>query len=160
MGDRTETWRPVPGWEKYRVSDQGRVIGPSGRVLAQCRRPDGYVQVRLYCERISRTRKVHVLVAAAFLGPRPADQEVRHLDGNAGNNVIANLRYGTKSENRHDLVRHGRHPQASQTHCLHGHEFTEANTYLHNGKRHCRACGRRRAAYQRAPDAGAEAATA
>ena len=26
------------------------------------------------------------------------------------------------------------------THCKHGHEFTDENTYLHRGCRHCRAC--------------------
>jgi len=28
----------------------------------------------------------------------------------------------------------------SQTHCKNGHEFTEENTYLANGRRHCRKC--------------------
>lgn len=28
-----------------------------------------------------------------------------------------------------------------KTHCKHGHEFTELNTYRHNGKRQCRRCG-------------------
>lgn len=40
---------------------------------------------------------------------------------------------------------------ADQTHCRHGHEFNEANTYRANNRRHCRACNRRRAAkYQAA----------
>lgn len=28
--------------------------------------------------------------------------------------------------------------------CIHGHKFDEANTYWHNGKRHCRKCSARR----------------
>jgi hypothetical protein len=32
----------------------------------------------------------------------------------------------------------------AQTHCKHGHEFTEKNTYLYNNKRNCRSCNRRR----------------
>lgn len=31
---------------------------------------------------------------------------------------------------------------AAKTHCVHGHEFTEANTYIHGLTRHCRACRR------------------
>lgn len=30
--------------------------------------------------------------------------------------------------------------QARQTHCKRGHEFTPANTYVHRGARHCKAC--------------------
>ncbi len=30
----------------------------------------------------------------------------------------------------------------AQTHCKHGHEFTQANTYLYQGRRHCRECRR------------------
>lgn len=28
------------------------------------------------------------------------------------------------------------------THCRHGHEYTEANTYVHGGRRFCRTCSR------------------
>jgi len=40
---------------------------------------------------------------------------------------------------------------AAKTHCLHGHPFTDDNTYVHRGKRLCRTCrraadGRRRSA--------------
>ena len=30
--------------------------------------------------------------------------------------------------------------QIKQTHCIHGHEFTEENTYRHRGHRYCRTC--------------------
>lgn len=33
-----------------------------------------------------------------------------------------------------------------KTHCVHGHEFTPANTYVNHGKRSCKACALRRAA--------------
>ena len=51
--------------------------------------------------------RVHCLVAAAFLGPRPARNDVRHLDGDRGNNVAANLAYGTRAENMADAIGHG-----------------------------------------------------
>lgn len=145
MTDATaERWLPVPGWETYLVSDAGRVRGPRGGILRQVRRQDGYMQVRLHIRNVPTTRKVHRLVAAAFIGPCPEGLEVRHLDGDPANNHVSNLRYGTHSENVQDLLRHGRHPHASQTHCIHGHEFTEANTYMWRGIRHCRACVARR----------------
>ncbi len=33
---------------------------------------------------------------------------------------------------------------AAQKQCKRGHEFTDANTYMFNGARHCRACARAR----------------
>ena len=39
--------------------------------------------------------------------------------------------------------------RAERTHCLHGHEYTEENTYWFRGKRHCRACQREKDAKRR-----------
>lgn len=50
---------------------------------------------------------VHHLVAEAFIGPRPENLEIRHLDGNRQNNRVDNLAYGTKSENCADSAKHG-----------------------------------------------------
>jgi hypothetical protein len=45
-------------------------------------------------------RRVHILVAGAFLGKRPSKKiEVNHKDGNKFNNRIKNLEYTTKKEN-------------------------------------------------------------
>ena len=49
---------------------------------------------------------IHRLVALAFIGPRPENQEVRHLDGNPHNNHISNLCYGTRAENIADAINH------------------------------------------------------
>jgi hypothetical protein len=90
---------------------------------------------------------VHTLVALAFLGHRPPGAEVRHLNGNAHDNRVENLCYGTSSENSRDTVQNGNHFQASKTHCTKGHAYDEANTYLYvNAQQHrlrgCRACNR------------------
>jgi hypothetical protein len=50
---------------------------------------------------------VHRLVLRAYVGPCPDGQEVRHLDGNPANNSVANLAYGTRSENIADMHGHG-----------------------------------------------------
>ena len=36
--------------------------------------------------------------------------------------------------------REGREPKPERTHCIHGHEFTESNTYVYRGVKFCRAC--------------------
>lgn len=56
----------------------------------------------------------HRLIAEAFLGPCPDGMEVRHaIDNDRTNNAIANLRYGTRSENHDDQWRHGTMPHGS-----------------------------------------------
>jgi hypothetical protein len=39
--------------------------------------------------------------------------------------------------------------KSRQTHCKHGHAFTPENTHIHNGKRSCKACWKRRHRLQR-----------
>lgn len=118
----TEEWRDIPGYEgRYQASNLGRVrsldrrvrIGHghtrtmNGRVLkpaANKHNPHLYVVLG----HGAAGSAVHRLVAATFLGPCPDGQEVRHLDGNAQNNRVDNLAYGTRSENILDVLRIGR----------------------------------------------------
>jgi HNH endonuclease/NUMOD4 motif len=114
---RMERWLPVVGFEGlYEVSDQGRVRSLDrivsvqgrqglmsrryrGRVLALGPHVGGYEVVHLYNGGRQRATVLHILVAEAFLGPRPPDAEVLHIDGNPKNCAVDNLRYGTKIEN-------------------------------------------------------------
>lgn len=51
------------------------------------------------------------------------------------------LRCGDDSENTKDAVERGNNYQASKTHCIRGHEYNEANTYIRpNGNRDCKKC--------------------
>ena len=149
MAEPIEQWLPVPGYELcYQVSSAGRVWSiPRYKTRGGYLRPSvsrwGYLQVGLCRDSKTSTRFVHCLVAAAFLGPRPDGLEVRHLDGNPRNNVVPNLRYGTKSENAQDRLRHGHHAEAAKTHCPRNHPYDEANTrYDQRGSRYCLACKR------------------
>ena len=138
--------RPVPGYEDlYMVASDGSVISMhSGKPLAL--RPgthkNGYRFVGLWRAGKCKMTDVHIIVAAAFIGPRPDGKVIRHLDGNMVNNSANNLAYGTPSENSRDALRHGRHRNASKTHCKNGHPFDEGNTYRLDGRRQCRACNR------------------
>lgn len=111
-----------------------------GKTLSPYIRKDGHVEVRI----AGKTVAVHVLVAAAFHGPRPEGLEVCHNDGNPQNNVASNLRYDTMSGNMLDRVKHGTHHYAARTHCKNGHEYTPENTQtrIRNGRpaRVCREC--------------------
>jgi hypothetical protein len=51
--------------------------------------------------------KIGHLVANAFIGPNPGKLDLCHGDGNKQNNRVENLRWGTRSENTQDALRHG-----------------------------------------------------
>jgi len=103
-----EDWRDVVGFEgKYQVSNTGRVKSfarGNARVLKPGLTSVGYPSVVLGR---GNTNLVHSLVAEAFIGPRPAGHEVLHGDGTRDNNVLSNLRYGTRAENLADSKAHG-----------------------------------------------------
>lgn len=130
MAERViEQWRPVVGYEgAYEVSDLGRVRSLDreitqtirgrqcvrrwrGRMLRLCLNSGGYVVVALGA---GHYHCAHVLVAAAFLGPRPPGYEVCHANGVRHDNRLANIRYDTRAGNFADMVRHGTRPRGSQ----------------------------------------------
>jgi hypothetical protein len=114
-----EEWRPThhPDYDvsnigrvRSRVPERGR--GPrlpegTGRLLSPSPNSQGYLHI-LIGGRRGKYMKVHRLVAAAFLGPCPVGQEVRHRDDDPGNPRWDNLEYGTRSDNRRDCVERGR----------------------------------------------------
>jgi hypothetical protein len=114
-----ERWLPVPGWERYEVSDLGRVRSlrhkwgprPSPLLLKpKIAARDGYPRVSLYCgsPRSPVTRLVHHLVLLAFVGPCPEGQEAGHGPGGRTDTRLVNLCWGTHSDNvGADRVRDG-----------------------------------------------------
>lgn len=82
----------------------------------------------------------HRLMYEIFIGPIPPDTEIDHLCRNPSCINPEHLEAVTHLEN----VRRGE--KAQRTHCIHGHEFTIANTRVRpNGTRACRTCVRERA---------------
>jgi hypothetical protein len=69
---------------------------------------NGYPTVWLtYAPGKVRSRRVHILVLRAFVGPPPFGHESRHLDGNPANPRLDNLCWGTHKENEADKKVHG-----------------------------------------------------
>jgi hypothetical protein len=95
-----EIWRDIVGFEGYyQVSNCGRLKSfkknPKGTVLSNTNKKGGYFSVVLEVRRASLIRyvRMHVLVAEAFIGERPAGLHVHHKDGNRQNNHASNLEY-------------------------------------------------------------------
>jgi hypothetical protein len=142
-----EAWRPVLGFEGlYEVSSLGRVRGlkynkTRDGILRASTDSAGRKNVRLNRDGKRLPRRVHVLVAEAFIGPRPDGMVARHLDDDPANNNVSNIAWGTYSDNARDCVLNGGNRQKQKTHCPQGHPYDEANTIVNRqGHRKCRRC--------------------
>jgi hypothetical protein len=118
-----EKWLPVVGYEGlYEVSSRGKVRSLDhvvknrystalrhGRTLKPTPDRAGYLQVPLSASNVVTTKKVHRLVASAFLGEPPhAKAHVNHLDFNKANNGVGNLQWCTPKQNHRHAVDAGR----------------------------------------------------
>lgn len=116
-------WAPIPGLEgAYEASSDGDIrsidrtfVDTLGRTMhyagkdltISARNNTPYLRCIVGSRGKVRDESVHVLVCAAFHGPRPDGMWVRHLDGNPHNNAAPNLAWGTPKENMLDQYRHG-----------------------------------------------------
>ena len=62
----------------------------------------GYLQVSVNRDGNNVTCAAHVLVAEAWIGPRPPGEHVRHLNGDKTDNRVENLAYGSPKDNARD----------------------------------------------------------
>ena len=86
---------PIVGYEtNYDITDTGKVFSKiSGRYLTPTIDTDGYEIVGLYLNGVQKKKKVHRLVADAFV-PNPNNYtQVNHKDENPRNNNANNLEW-------------------------------------------------------------------
>lgn len=104
----SEEWRPTHHPD-YEVSNLGRIRSfahKTVRILVWRYDRHGYPRVSF--GRQEPNVFIHRLVAAAFIGPCPVGQEVRHKNDVVNDPCSTNLEYGTRHDNIMDSVKRGR----------------------------------------------------
>ena len=96
-----EEWREVKGYENlYRVSNNGDVQSLlSGKNMKQAANHKGYLIVQLSNKGQRKNKRVHRLVAEAFILNPDKLPEVDHINGKRQDNHVTNLRWVSGSSN-------------------------------------------------------------
>ena len=95
-----EEWKVIEGYDfAYRVSSFGRVEGTNG-LMKPYDNGYGYLIVELRKQGKKKHKRVHRLVAEAFIENPTLLPEVNHKDENKHNNAVTNLEWCTSSYNK------------------------------------------------------------
>jgi len=103
-----EIWKDITGFNKYQVSNTGKV---KHKLKNKCLkgRPNkkGYLKVALYNNDIIKNFSIHRLVALHFKPNFDCKLQVNHIDGNKLNNNIDNLEWVSPRENQFHAYANG-----------------------------------------------------
>lgn len=100
-----EIWKSVDGYPAYKISSLGRVSGYLGLMTPQID-TKGYYRVRLD----SSTKKIHRLVAQAFISNPKGLPQVNHKNTIKTDNSVDNLEWSTNLMNSQHAYKNGLRP--------------------------------------------------
>jgi len=93
----SESWKPIPNYEEYSVSDHGHVMRRN-RILRMGTNSKGYHFVNLCKRGIAKSFSVARLVGLVWVENNEQKPTIDHIDRIRTNNHISNLRWATHAE--------------------------------------------------------------
>ena len=102
---RVRSWRRSAGQGRWRGAKSGRRLLP--RLVKQCVKDTGRLQVSLSIDGRSHTVQVHLLVGREFLENPDGLPQLNHKTGLYTDNRVGNLEYVTAQQNSDHAVKHG-----------------------------------------------------
>lgn len=109
----SEQWSKITGYDGYLISSYGNVAyndGTTKKPLKPYPKDNGYLNVDLYTNGQRTGKRVHILVAEAFVNGKKDGYTVDHKDRNRHNNKASNLEWKSVSDqnrNRKSLAKGG-----------------------------------------------------
>ena len=89
-----EIWKPIPGYERYHVSNMGNVKNTdTGRLLKPFNQAGGYKSIDSSIDGVRKRFSCHRLVASVFISNDSGLPQVDHIDRVRHNNKVSNLRW-------------------------------------------------------------------
>jgi hypothetical protein len=100
-------WCLIDGFDNFAVSRSGKVMNDiNGRLVPRCDNSHGYLIVNLWSNSKQQSKKIHRLVAEAFLDNPNNLPQVDHIDRNRYNNNVQNLRWSSLGDNQRNKLKH------------------------------------------------------
>jgi hypothetical protein len=95
-----ELWKSIPDFPHYKISSLGRVFNErNGKYKKSHHDHKGYKRLRLIDGSKGSTKKIHRLVAQAFIANYSKDLQVNHKNCIKDDNRVSNLEMCNQSEN-------------------------------------------------------------
>ena len=93
-----EIWKVIDDFPSYEVSDQGRIRNKkNGHILSPVPDKGGYLRIHLGKDTV--TKRIHRLVAIAFIPNVENKSQVNHINGDKMDNRASNLEWCSALEN-------------------------------------------------------------
>lgn len=106
-----EVWKEIKGFPKYQISNMGNIRSFSDKKKGKTLKPQinkkGYYSILLYSDGKPHPKKVHRLVAEAFIPNLEHKEQINHINGIKTDNRIENLEWCTNSENQIHAYKNG-----------------------------------------------------
>ena len=96
----TEQFKDILNFPNYQISNYGNVYSKqSKKIIPSWNDGNGYRAIHLWKNNRQYTKKIHRLVAEAFISNPNNYRDVNHKDENKENNVVFNLEWITHQDN-------------------------------------------------------------